>query len=209
MAAAITLSGSSDSITTPDSAGNSITGDIDLRMRLNLADWTPAGAQVLADKWNPPSNRHFQWYIGTDGKLNLGVSTTGANQIFGTSTAATGITDGTTYWVRTTRASATGQMVFYTSSDGSSWTQLGTNVSATSGALFDSNAAVAIGGSAGSGVYLAGKVYYFEMRNGIGGTVAQSFDPSGVAILGTRNPSTVATGGPWTVNGSGWDWATT
>jgi hypothetical protein len=200
---------------TPDSAANSVTGDIDLRARVKMNDWTQAGDAILADKFGS-GQKTFEWYMSAGGNLTCVWSTNGSANIASQSTAATGFTDGTTHWVRVTRASATGQVIFYTSNDTTtdsaavSWTQLGTAVAATSGALFNGTSVLTVGDVNGGGVPLLGDFYYFEIRNGIGGSVVCKFDPSAVVRTALRTPSSfvASTGETWTMNGTAWDWAT-
>jgi hypothetical protein len=119
------------------------------------------------------------------------------------------VADGATKWVRATRATATGVAQFFTSNDGVTWTQLGTDVASTASAIFDSVGAVEIGANrVGTNNFLAGKVYYAEVRNGIAGTVVGVFDPQAIRVTDTRLPATVPsrTGETWTLNGTGWAW---
>ncbi|HYH49645.1 MAG TPA: hypothetical protein VEG38_08860, partial [Acidimicrobiia bacterium] len=121
--------------------------------------------------------------------------------------------NGEVHWVRAVldvNNEASGNDVFfYTSEDGETWTQLGNTVT-TAGvtSIFDSTSAVEIGSRFGGTVgALAGSVYYVEIRNGIDGTVVNSFDASTVTPAGPRDPATVTAGGPWTINGASWSWA--
>lgn len=195
---------------TPDSAALSITGDIDIRVKMAADDWTPAAEQIIADKWGSDGQRSWFFYRNTTGRLRLGASTNGSTGFFTTSTASVSASDGGALWVRVTRASASGDQKFYTSPDGTTWTQLGTTVASTTGALFDGNTEVRIGGENNVGLAnMAGNVYYAEIRNGIDGTVVATFNPTSQAVTGVRSPSSWAgpQGNTWTVNGSDWSWA--
>ncbi|HYH48309.1 MAG TPA: hypothetical protein VEG38_02060, partial [Acidimicrobiia bacterium] len=44
---------------TPDSAGNSITGDIDIRAKLSMADWTPTAQVVVVAKAGSTGTRSY------------------------------------------------------------------------------------------------------------------------------------------------------
>lgn len=197
-----------NNVTTPDVAANSITGDIDIRMKIALADWTPAATQGLAEK-GITTNNGWDFFVRTDGTLRLRVGTAGGI-VTNTSTVATGVTDGAKTWLRVTRASGSGSVNFYLSSDGSAWNQLGTTVAGTAGAIGDNATALAIASNQTGSFNPNGTLYYFDIRSAIGGAVAQVFDPSAVTILGTRSPSSVvaSTGETWTINGSAWNWAT-
>lgn len=205
---------------TPDSVANSsLSTDFDIRAKVAADDWTPsdasagfAGVSSVVGKFAS----QFSWIFGIasdatfNGCLYFGRSTNGSNFTTVKSSVVTGFADGTTNWIRVTRATST--VTFYTSADGSSWTQLGTTQT-LSGTIFDSTAAVQIGEhpSLGAGyAKFAGLVYYVELRSSVAGTVVAKYDPSAVTILGTRNPTTVvaSTGETWTMNGSAWDWVT-
>lgn len=187
---------------TPDSAPLSITGDIDLRVRCALADWTPAvDTSFLAKYVTTGNQRSYYFWVHTDGKLNLTRWTdgTGATGIVLTSSAATSITDGATKWVRVTLNAATGGGKFYTSDDGSSWSQLGTDVSAASGGAYDGTASLEIGACQTGAVNPAtGTFYYAEVRNGIDGTVVASPNFTSVPASGFSD----AQGNVWTIGGN-------
>lgn len=194
---------------TPDSVANSITGAIDIRMHVAMADWTTPGYNALITKWLSPSQQ--SWFVGLTGDMNfIFLKTSGGSDATfqsGTSTVPATLVGGTDTWLRWTFSGT--EYRFYVSADGASWTQVGDPV-AGSGAIFNSSTPVAIG-SLGDGTQVKpGTFYYAEIRDGIGGTVVAKFDPSAVTILGTRNPTTAvaSTGETWTVNGSAWDWAT-
>lgn len=202
--------GMGDSVSTPDSVAVSITGDIDIRAKAKLADWTPAADVGLVRKYGTSGNRSYSLYVqATTGKLLFRYSAIGTTQLDRLSTVATGITDGTAHWVRVTvdvdNGASGHDVIFYTSTDGSSWTQLGATVT-TAGvtSLFDSGTAVFAASPQGTNVNL----YYAEIRNGIGGSVAAKFDPSTVTPTGTRTPASFvsSTGETWTMNGTTWDW---
>jgi len=145
------LSGlASNYASTPDSAALSITGDIDIKAKVAMADWTPSEVKYIVGKWGSASTRSYSLGIGTDGKIRLFWSTDGSNSNSADSTVATGITDGATKWVRATLDvnDGAGNRVakFYTSDDGSSWTQLGTTVTVgITITIFDSTSAVEVG----------------------------------------------------------------
>lgn len=186
---------------TPDSVGNSVTGDLDLRCKVTLDDWTPAANQSLIVKWNTTSNqRAYVFQMQTTGKLAINTSADGAAGLGNVSSVATGLADGSTKWVRVTLDvdDGGGNRVakFYTSDDGSTWAQLGTNVTtAGATAVFDSTAVLTVGATANDLEHLAGLVHYAEVRRGIDGPVVALFDATAVAKTATRTPTTTVQGG--------------
>jgi len=193
-----------DFYSTPDSVAASITGDIDIHVNASADDWTPAAISILISK-DVDSGNQRSWFfaINTDGTLRFsrytsGATASGAN---GSSTSATGFTNGTTNWVRCTYATATGNLNFFTSSDdGETWDALGTEVTITDGNIFDGTATVDIGTNFDhTANRLTGKVARARIHNGIAGTLAVDFDPSKAVVNTTTFTSD--TGEVWTANG--------
>lgn len=185
---------------TPDSAANSLTGSIELTVKAALTDWTTASYKALIAKDDAATQRSYQFVTdqSSTGKLIFLYTTDGSTGRVATSTAAVPFADGSTGWVKVTYNSGTGTVQFFTSSDGAIFTQLGTNVALTAGAIFDSTTALTVGNLASLGEPQDGKIYYAEVRNGIGGPIIAAFDP-GRAAAGAG--SLVAyTGEVWTIN---------
>lgn len=88
-------------LSAPDSAATSITGDIDIRVKCALDDWTPAATSMMAAKG---SGVQLSWTLWVDpaGTLTLQYSQDGTVPVSRVSTVATGIADGTTKSVRCT-----------------------------------------------------------------------------------------------------------
>lgn len=206
---------------TPDSAAVSITGDIDIRVRVSMDDWSPAATQRFLAK-EVVGDRSYGIGINSTPRLLFRYSVDGTTALESGATAATGFTDGTTHWLKITRVASTGVIRFFTAddvattdTDSITFTQLGADVAGTAGALFNSSTALEIGSRIlGTVENLAGNVYYAEVRNGIGdtGVVVARFDANTVPQQATRTPNTwVAddTGETWTVNGSAWNWGGT
>lgn len=159
-----------------DTAALSITGDLDVRIKVALTDWTPAATGQLIAKWRSTgTSRSWRLIIGASGAVQFGWSTTGADSLTATSTVNPTVTDGQPIWIRCTMDvdnGASGRTVtFYTSDDGIVWTQLGSAVT-TSGvtSLFDNATELMIGSADGSTAPI-GNFYQAEVRNGIGGSI--------------------------------------
>lgn len=200
---------------TPDSVALSITGDIDLRIKVAMDDWTPTIQTTLIAKVGSASTRSYYLCVSTTGVPFLIWSTDGSATITKIATAATGFADGSTHWLRVTldvdNGSTQNDVKFYTSEDGVTWTQLGATVT-TAGvtSIFDSTSVVEIGSRFGGAIeLLAGKVYYAEIRNGVGGTLAGVFTPPAATVTAIRSPTSMSafiTAETWTFNGSAWSW---
>jgi hypothetical protein len=191
----------------PDAAALSIVGDIDLRAKVALDDWTPAATTTVLAKWDAATTRAYRIGINTSGQIFIGYSTDGSNQFSQASTVAVGATDGSVIWIRATHATASGSNNFYTSTDGVTWNALGGAVAGNVGAIFDSTSIVEIGSQdTGGGNRLTGNVFYAEIRNGIAGTVVANPDfekrPWDVGDTAAATGADEA-GNTWTLNGSG------
>jgi hypothetical protein len=174
-------SGSAAVASTPDTATLDIVGDIDLRVRVAAADWTPAAAQVLIAKWNTSGNqRSYALSLSTAGELVLEWSTSGAVGTVLTKTSTANLSTlagGAIKWVRATldvdNGASGNTVAFYTSDDNSTWTQLGASVvTGTATSIFSSTAVLELGARNSSGAdFLAGKVFAAQVLTGIAGTV--------------------------------------
>ncbi len=200
-----------DHLSTPDSAAASITGNIDIRWRVALADYTPAALEQMVSKLLVNTNRAYRVFLNTDGTLALQTSADGSAILTNTATAATGVTDGTVAWFKVTldiNDGAGNRVVeFFKSSenvldsdDVVIWTQIGTTVT-TAGAttINDGSEDLVIGANPGASSPLTGKVYRAQIYDVIGGSDAKvDFDPTKATV----NTATFTSGGVvWTANG--------
>lgn len=197
--------------TAPDSAALGITGNIDVRLRIAMDDWTSASFSHLIGQWGT-GIANMAWALavnsGSTGTLRFTFSTDGTTQVNVSSIVAPTVTDGTALWLRVTRDSATGDVKFWTASGSlttpvaADFTQLGATVTSTTGAMFNSTGSLEIGMFNGSTSPWAGKVYRAQVRSGIDGTLAFDADLAAKAVgantfvEGSVNAATV------TINGS-------
>jgi hypothetical protein len=168
----------------PDSAALSITGDLDLRARIQMDDWTPSNNSAILAKWGTGSEKQFIFRVLTSGALELFWSTNGSAQANIGSSVVTGFTNGTTRWVRVTadvdNGAADADIKFWDGGTGvvPVWVQLGTTRNPGSTiSFFDGAEPLTIGNLAVAGTnYLAGKVYEAQVLDGIDGTVVFDAD---------------------------------
>lgn len=192
---------------TPDVAGNALNGDLDIRAKVSLDDWTPATESVIVGKWVGTNDRTFRMYVSATGRLNLQWSKFGyCGSCFVVSSNTLGFSDGSAQWVRVTRqlrvpSNSWYTANFYTSTDGVEWTLL-TNVPTNSGTYqeaFDSTSPIEIGSDhGGTESRLAGEVHHLEVRGSVNGSVVSKFDP-GEATAPFRS-WTSSVSDTWTVN---------
>lgn len=185
MATYLNLPGTSGAYAyTVDDASVDITGDIDVRVDVQMPDWTPSANQTLISKYTGTGNqRSWQLQIASNGTLRYLWSANGESPaLFAVSTAALGATDGSRWCVRVTHdvdnGSGGNTVRFYWTVpggiDGTGWFQIGNAVTATgTTSLFSSSADLIIGAeNAGAGSNLNGRVYAAQVRDGIGGDIA-------------------------------------
>ena len=197
-------------VSTPDNLVLDITGDIDIAVRVAMTDWTPAASQALITKRLSPSNISYAFSVREGafaGKLLLTTSGDGSTTRNATSSVAVTVSDGEALWVRATRASSSGSTVFYTAPDSptypTSWTQLGTTISTTAGAIFAGTANLVVGSqSAGTLTMLNGTVYRAIVKDGIDETAVADFDATKFATSASTT-CVAETGETWTLNTSG------
>jgi len=169
MASYLSLPGEAgDYASAPDSAALSVTGDIDIRARVALDDWTPAALTMVVVKWLGAGNqRSFLFGVNTNNKLWWQHSENGsANKGTQTSDTTPAYSDGTLQWIRVTLdvddGAADGTVSFYEGGTGDtpSWGSLGTDKVGSTTSIFDSTADLAVGmASDATTGPLAGKVY--------------------------------------------------
>lgn len=195
-------------VSTPDSEEVSITGDIDMRMKVALTDWTPTLSGLVSKYLSTGNQESWRWYVYSAG-MQIDISSNGSAES-GANVGPMPFGDGETGWVQVTWRKSDRRTQFFTSSDGAAWDQLGTDQTTSGSGIFDSTSQLVLGSldSGGSNWNLNGKIYYFELRDGIDGTVVSKFDSTDVTRTDTRTPTTweAPTGETWTVNGSAWDW---
>jgi hypothetical protein len=195
---------------TPDSVANSITGDIDIRCKVAMTDWTPAAETALYSKYDSTgNNRSIILAVQTTGVPKLYYSLDGSSA--NTNVATVAVTDapysfvnGSTYWLRVTRTASTGVVYFYVSTDGVTWTQLGNSAAGIAGALYDGTAVVELGTTVvGTTFPASGKIYSAQIYNTIDGiTPVVDFNPNRDATTPTGTLTSSATGEVWTINGA-------
>lgn len=143
--------------TSPDSVALSFTGDFDIKVRASAANWQ-TGSFAFAGKWQAAGQFSYLLQLVGAGSLRLFTSADGTTQLQHTSTTALpsgSFTANSMWWVRATMDVNDGAgnrvVKFYYSSDGTTWTQLGTTVT-TAGAttIFDGTSVLEIGTRSGN-----------------------------------------------------------
>jgi len=193
---------------TPDSVAASITGDIDIRVKVALTDWTPATLSTLAARYVGGGSRAYLFGVNAAGTLRLITSADGTALIDRSSTASVSAANLDTVFVRVTldvdNDAVGNTAVFYTSTDGESWVQLGDPVvNAGTTSIFDGAMSLEVG-SDGSGATdrVNGRIYSAQIYDGIDGTLVVDFNPHRDAVTPTGTITSSTTSEVWTINGA-------
>jgi hypothetical protein len=187
---------------TPSIAALSGPSALDIKMLIAANDYTPSARYSLWGQYDGAGNqRSWLFQINTDGTFRFLMSADGtAGPLTDVSSSvASGISDGSKKWVRVTWETPSGDVKFYLSDNGNTWTQLGTTQSGRTSAPFASSAVVTVGGvSSVGGEPFAGRLFVGTVSNGIDGPVVARFDPN---RANANSSSFVAdTGETWTIN---------
>ena len=187
-------------LTVPDAAALDITGDIDLRIFLAADDWTPSSTnRILVAKWTAiQGNQSYRLDLLSNGIFRFFWTEDGSTSLNASSTVAPTIADGEPLWVRATLDvdnGASGRDIqFFTSTDGTNWTQLGTTVTQAGTTSIYSGAAVCSIGAIANGSFIhAMKIYKTQVLDGINGTTVLDIDTS-VITSGGATSFTAVTG---------------
>ncbi len=186
---------SSVAVSTPDSASISITGDIDIRGEMTIAQWTADVGALIALKGAVPAFS-YGFYLTSAGELRLQLSNDGTASTTVTSSAAVGFADASLGWVRATWQASSGDVYFYTSTDGATWAQLGVMRTIALASIYDSADALQIYSQA-----KGDKIHSVAVYDGIAGTLAVNMDADDWGSGSTWVAST--TGETWTVAAAG------
>lgn len=189
---------SSSYFSTPDSVILDFTNGVDCSIDVTLYKWQPDDTAILIAKYDVSGNISFAFKVTSLGELEFLYSPDGVEERVATSTAVVSFLDFERGVVRATYNPVNGNVTFYTKlPESNSWTQLGDVVSLTSGALFDSTAALTIG-IAGVGS-LEGIVHGAAVKDAIDGDIVAYFNPNEYL---SGNTWTSSTGETWTRHGN-------
>ncbi len=192
----------------PDSAGVSITGNIDIVALVRATDWSTGNVQCVVSRWLPSGNQR-SWRLEFDGtgRMTFICSSDGSATLVSLDSSTTmGFTDDAWYWVRFYRNSTTGAYWFGSHANQQAVPADGaftekSSGTGTTGAMFDGTATLDVGAiSAGTNNLLTGRIAYVEVRNGISGTPAAIFDFRNGVFTRMRD----AYANTITINGSAW-----
>lgn len=204
----LVLTGASGSYaSTPDTAALDITGDIDIRAVIAFPDYSTGGTPTIVGKYVSSGAQRSYWFrVSATGQLTFVFSPDGTNTTTRNSDITlydAGYSDGELIAVRVTRASATGNILFYTGNDPvlqpDAWEPMGGTVASPSGTMFASTAPLEVGAvNVGTGDRATGTVVMAQVRSAINGTIVANPNFADNAT-GTTSFAD-STGKTWTVS---------
>jgi hypothetical protein len=181
------------------------TGTWRIEAKLAPTDWTSAASPSVAAVYNGAGDNRC-WFFGINSSgapffFFSSDGTSGTTQTV-TASAAVSFTDLSVGYIAATVNLAAGTVDFEQSSDGNTWSALGTQRTFTPLVLYAATTAVLEIGSnaAGSATNFAGLVYAVRIYQT--GVLTKNFNPSGSAKLAATFVAPT-TGETWTINTSG------
>ena len=192
------LSGASgNAVTSPSSSTANVTSDLQLQAQIEPDDLTPTASQVIVAKYSPSASQYaYALTLEPSGSLSVKLASAAAPSVVITATSTVSLTTQslTKLWVKATAttSSTTNTVSFYTSSEGSLWTKIGSDVVLSSSApLNQTSTQLTVGAYGDYSSPFIGKIYKAEVRSS-SGVLRAAFDPSdciatGMTCTGTSN----------------------
>ena len=179
-------------VSSPNATVNQISGNIEIIVRYQSN--TSGIVQTLLMKGNGSS---YNYAVDISNTNNLRFIFGGFEVI----TSSVTVNPLTLQYYKFTRNSTTGSVQFFTSSDGVTYTQLGTTQSSTVGNLPTNTVQLVIGdNTAFTGNASQGNIYRVTIANSIGGTPVVDFNPTSYNASTSQTQWTSTTGEVWTIN---------
>lgn len=197
------------SVSTPTTAANRVTGDIDVRWRGALTDWSPPtdDRAFITAFAASPEGFNFRCAINT-GRFALFMRTVTSGITSVLSSVAPTVTDGSELSIRYTRVVSTGVVTFFTAvsddiSDNDIWTQLGTTQVLAAGediATYVSDYQLGATAAGATTDNLDGFIRHAQVYDGINGTLV--YDSNMEDYITGDNFTSSTTGEIQTLNGN-------
>ena len=165
----------------PDAAALDITGDLSMWGKIRSSDYTSGATQYIGGKYTTTGNqRSYNFYVSATGELGISLSNDGtaATTVVSTTLLSSVVSDGVDVYVGATRRDSDNRIQFWYSLNGTTYTQLGTDVTHTTTDIYSSTAVITVAAVSNVG-HFNGSVYRFSVWNGLrdfnagtGGTLA-------------------------------------
>lgn len=185
---------------TPNSVNNQLIGDFSIEARVR-SNSTSSFQAMIGKYTGTGANGNFIFRTSNANELQLIVSQ-GASDFTYTSTTTLPYSVNTVFFARVSRNSTTGVVRFFISTTGTSWTQLGSDVSGITGNLNNPNISVEVGSTVtGTSNNFQGEIYYVNLyKDSTFTTPTQIFNPASYNRATSQTSWTSTTGEVWTLN---------
>ena len=190
-------------VSTPNAAANQITGDIEIVAKISIYDTSFYNVIIAKDD---TVNRSYALSVSNSGFAVMTLKIGSAAAADFTSSISCGFSANTINWLKATRKESDGSINFYKSTDGITYTKIGTTISSTSGLLNNSSAVVSVN-SQGVNNCSKIKIYQATIANTISPTPLTSnstpvvdFNPASYNPSVSQTQWTSATGEVWSLN---------
>jgi len=187
-----------------DEAALDITDDVDIQVYVALDDYISGSTlNLVAKSGVASSTANYIFFINSTGDLAYRTGD-GSSSYTATSTAALGTADYDAVWLRVVRERTAGTVKFYTSDDGSTWSQLGSTITSFYSGAANTNSDELRIGQFKTIWPNAGKFYRARVYDGVsgsGGTLVLDVDCS-VISSGSATSLTALTGQTVTISRS-------
>lgn len=180
---------------TPNAVSNQLYNDFSFEVKMNQID---GAANGIYSKYNSVTNYAYRLQTSASGLVELFLSTNGTSATNHQSTVAF-----TQNYLRVSRNATTGDVKFYQSNDGITYTQLGATINnGITGTLFASTQTVLIGALVlGSTGPFLGKIFYLKLFSDANfTTLSMYFNPNSYNAATSQTSWTSTTGETWTLN---------
>jgi len=192
---------------TPNAAANQITGDIEIESEVSFGSFSTTDAIAIKSDGVAGGSAFGYYFFKTNASLSFAYSNVGTVVTRTTHTSTSDLTSvgfsaGQKLWVKVTRQASSGDIKFYYSSNGTTYTQLGTTVSSTASTIANVNTPLVIGNWADILHLFFGKITRVKIKNSIGGTPVVDFNPASYNAATSQTQWVSATSEVWTINKS-------
>jgi hypothetical protein len=188
-----------NNITTPSNVNNELVNDFSIEFKVQPLVLNTTQA-ICAKDGGAAANRQFQFRFNS-AFLSLVVDHSSGTQLVYNSTTSVPFSANTLFWVRVSRNSTTGIIQFFTSPDGVTYTQLGTNVSGYIGSLSNPNRVLEIGTTVNTVAVFNGKLFEGRIfKDSTFTTPTQFFNPNQYNAANSQTQWVSTSGETWTIN---------
>jgi hypothetical protein len=181
-------------VSTPNAAGNDFSITMDIIVKAAPSNWSGNFIPLIAKNIDNTAGNVAFYFMTISGKrLYLQIGGQAA-----TSSVGHSFNDNETGWVRVTYNGTTQKANFYTSTDGTSWSLLGTEQNILIASVPSINTTLTVGLAKSLNIF-TGKIHRATISNSIGGAPVVDFNPNQYNAANSQTQWTSSTGEVWTI----------